>query len=73
MKLRSTRTHETFDAELTADHPDSIPGLLALKRKDTHAFIALRDVFTLPSRKFDILEATDEERRQLDESGIMLI
>lgn len=76
MKMRLTHHNEEFEAEITADHPASIAGPIALKRKDTDEFIALRDCFGLPGttfKKYDVFEATDEERRRLDEAGIMIV
>jgi hypothetical protein len=70
-----TRTSEpeTFDAEITTDHPSDIAGPIALKCKDTGTFIAFLDVFMGPARKYDIIDATDDERSRLEAGGIMLL
>jgi hypothetical protein len=71
MKLRSTAPgHETFTAELTTDHPASIPGSLAIKRPDTNEFIALRDIIGVTNLKYQLLEVTSTETARLREAGI---
>jgi len=65
-----------FDAELTTEHPDSIPGPMVLKRMDTSEFIALGDCFRLPGtsfKKYDLLEISTDERAWFDAAGIMIV
>lgn len=77
MKLRLIHTSEVsseFFAEIATDHPSSVPGPLALKR-DTGEFIAIRDAMGLPGgryQRYEILEASAEERARFQEAGIML-
>ncbi len=73
MKMRSTQDGSEFDAELSSEHPASLPGPLAIKRSDTGEFIALKDVFFVQSRLFDILEVSTQERKQLEAAGVMLV
>jgi len=79
MKLRSTRPpYETFDAELTTTHPDGVPGRLDLMRVDNGAFIALKDCFgvagmPLPSKLYDVLAASEQEKKQLDQADILIL
>jgi hypothetical protein len=76
MKMRLTHhPNEAFEAEITTDHPASIPGPIALKRKDTGEFIALDDCFGLPRtslKKYDLLEVRRDERARLNAAGIMI-
>ncbi len=67
MKMRSTQDGSEFDAELSSEHPASLPGPLAIKRSDTGEFIALKDVFFVQSRLFDILEVMLVEPEVMDE------
>jgi hypothetical protein len=75
--MRLTHQPEAeFEAEITTDHPASIAGPIALKRKDTGEFIALRDCFGLPGtsfKKYDLLEVSTDERRRLDAAGIIIV
>jgi hypothetical protein len=73
MRMRSIHDNSEFDAELTTQHPPSIPGPLAIQRSDTGEFIAIRDVFSVQSRLFDLLEVSEEERAQLSAAGVMLV
>lgn len=77
MKMRLTnQPTEELEAEITTSHPTTIPGPVALKRKDTSEFIELRDCFGLPGtpfKKYDILEASADERAQLNAAGIMIV
>lgn len=61
-----------FDAELVTDHPQSVPGPLALRRKDTSGYIAIRDILIFDDRVYDILDATEKEKQRLNENGVML-
>lgn len=61
-----------FDAEIINDHPSSIPGSIALRRLDTGTLISLRDTFMTEDRVYDILDATEEEKQQLSENGVIL-
>ncbi len=72
MKLRSLHNDEIFKAELTSNYPKNIPGPLALRRSDTGSYIALHDIFSLPTRQYDILASTPLEQSQLDQVGIIL-
>lgn len=72
MKMR-TRDGQKFDATLTTEHPPDIPGPLAIKRLDNGEYIAIKDVFSVESRLFDILEASDQERAQFEAADIMLV
>ena len=76
MRMRvASQPNEVFEAEITTDHPASIPGPIALKRKDTGEFIALRDCFGLPGRalKYDLLEISADERARFDAAGITIV
>lgn len=77
MKLRVTdRPGEEFEAEITTNHPANIPGPIALLRKDTGEFIALRDCLGLPGtsfKKYDLLEVSTDERARFDAAGIMIV
>lgn len=77
MKMRMAhQPQEAFEAEITTDHPASIPGPIALKRKGTGEFLALRDCFGLPGtsfKKYDLLDLSADERARLDAAGIMIV
>ena len=76
MKMRSIQlSDEVFEAEITTNHPASIPGPIALVRKDTGEWIALGDCLGLPGtpfKKYDILEVSSFERAQFDAAGLMI-
>lgn len=76
MKMRLTlQPDEEFEAEITTDHPASVPGPIALKRTDTGAFIALDDCFGLPGasfKKYDLLVVSKDERARFHAAGIMM-
>jgi hypothetical protein len=76
MKMRLTHhPTQSFEAEITTDHPASIPGPIAFKRKDTGEFIAIRDCFGLPGtpfKKYDLLEASADEKTRLEANGIII-
>lgn len=76
MKMRlADHPNEKFEAEITADHPASMPGPVALQRKDTGEFIALDDCFGLPGtscKKYDLLEIRRDEREWLNRAGIKI-
>jgi hypothetical protein len=76
MKMRSThQPDDVFEAEITTDHPASIPGPLAFVRKDTGEWIALDDCQGLPGtpfKKYDILEADADERARFETAGFMM-
>lgn len=76
MKLRVTLQPEIeCEAEISIDHPASIPGPLSLRRKDTGEFIAMRDIFGLPGtsfKKYDLLALSADEQLRLHEAGIMV-
>ncbi len=73
MKMRSTQEGREFDAELTTEHPASVPGPVAVRRLDTGEYISLGDIFYVPSRQFDLLEVSDEERTRLEAAGLMIV
>jgi len=78
MKMRLVdRPAEEFEAEIVIDHPESVPGPFALRRKDTGEYISVADCFGLsgvPSKwkKYDIMEATVAEHAQFEAFGILL-
>ncbi len=75
MKLCTTHSQETFTAELTNDHPASIPGTVAIQRSDTGEIIALRDILGVPgvsNQKYQLLEITPTEKERLDQAGIVV-
>jgi hypothetical protein len=74
MRLQEGHTPYTrFDADIIDNHPPSIPGPIALRRCDTQALISLRDTFIGEDRVYDILDASEEEKERLRESGILLV
>lgn len=76
MKMRPiNQPGQEFEAEITTNHSAGIPGPIALKRKDSGEYIALRDCLGLPGtpfKKYDLLEVNAEEQAQLDEAGLMI-
>ncbi len=75
MKLLSTRDGREFIAELTTEHPASIPGPLAVRRVDSGQFIALKDLIGVPGAPgstldYQLLEVSAEERERLDQAGL---
>lgn len=81
MKLRLVNTHEELEAEVITDPK------LALRRKDTGEIISIGETFGIPteyaqqlglpsrppSQKYEIMDASKDERRIFDENGIMLV
>lgn len=76
MKLQPVqRPSEAFEVSISTEHPATIPGPLSLKRTDTGAFIALKDCMGMPGtpfKKYDILNASTDERARLHNAGILL-
>ena len=74
MKLKASQPpYEEFTATLTTEHPPSIPGRLAIKRSDTGALIALRDIMgTALTVKYQLLEVTPAEKDSLEKEGLVI-
>ena len=72
MKLRSTQSQETFTAELTNEHPASVPGPLAIKRAGSDTYIAMRDVLGVADPPYQLLEVSPGERLTLKAAGIII-
>lgn len=77
MKMRVVeRPTEEFEAEISTEHPASIPGPLSFKRKDTGEYLSVRDCFGLPGtpfKRYDLLEISTEERSRLEAGGLMIV